>query len=370
MEYIYSFDELSIPFWVKVLFWGLYMIVFVYTVWKMFISASGNKRRVEVSKLFVLYFAAYAVFYCVNPDYFRYRDWVFEFDFDIWNKELLYIYLVLFCRHLPIHYPFELFRLIVWGGALLLVYFTSRLYRSLLTPELTLLLLFVLYSGTFSYARASLAMAVFFMGISLYLWTKNPFIKMSALGLAMSSIYFHHEMIIGVAVLPTIFIPFEKKQYKFLSVFLFVIVIIFINYINSNLDLMESLFESDEIAEKMEELNNQEQGAFRLSTFIKYANFFYPFFLITQFLHRQTFVPKPIAGIYRVTYALLMASAAFMIVSGLRSTYTYRVMYITMIPISIMITYYYNNGFLKKHQLAIIFLLAMLTNSSRLINAT
>jgi hypothetical protein len=42
------------------------------------------------------------------------------------------------------------------------------MYRGLLLPGLALLLLFVFYAGSFSYGRASLAMAVYFLGIALY----------------------------------------------------------------------------------------------------------------------------------------------------------------------------------------------------------
>ena len=87
MKDFYSFDELSIPLWIKALFWGLYMVIFVYTVWKTILAKHKDKQNMEVSKLFVLYFALYAVFYCVNPDYFSYRNWMSGLDITIWEKE-------------------------------------------------------------------------------------------------------------------------------------------------------------------------------------------------------------------------------------------------------------------------------------------
>lgn len=377
MKDFYSFDEYSIPLWVKALFWGLYMVVFVYAVWKTLLSAPKKtkvstirQRRVEASYLIILYFAAYAVFYCVNPDYFRYRDWLnFPFSMDF-HKEQVYAFLIMFCRSLPSEYPYEVFRLIVWGGGVLLVLYTSRMYRNLLMPGLNVLFLFVFYSGTFCYARASLAMTVYFMGISICLWGKNRWKQILGLGLAVCSYFFHHEMIIGIAALPALLLPFEKKKSICFSLILLAISITVLTYINSNLAIMESVFGNDELAEKMEEFSNQEQGVFRMSTFVKYADFFYPFFLITTIFYRYKKLPKPIAGIYRITFALLMATVAFMVVSGLRSTYTYRVMYITIIPMSILITYCYNQGLFKKYQFVIMLLLALLANSVRLINAS
>lgn len=369
MKDFYSFDELSIPLWIKALFWGLYMVVFVYALWKTQFAAPKNKHHVEVSSLIVLYFAAYAVFYCINPDYFRYRDWMdipYLMDF---HKEQVYGFLILFCRSLPFEYPFEVFRLIVWGGGVLLVLYTSKMYRNLLIPELTVLFLFVFYSGSFCYARASLAMAVFFIGVSIHLWGKNLLAKMLGIGLAIGSYFFHHEMIIGVATLPALLLPFDKKKSIYFSLILLVIITTVLTYINSNLALMESVFGDDELVEKMEEFSNQEQGVFRMSTSVKYLNIFYPFLLITNIFYRYRTLPDAIAGIYRITFALLMATVAFMVVSGLRSTYTYRVMYITIIPLSILITYCYKQGLFKKYQFVIMLLLALLTNSIRLINS-
>ena len=369
MKDFYSFDEYSIPLWIKALFWGLYMVVFVYAVWELLIKAARKKRKVEVNYLIVLYFAAYAVFYCVNPDYFRYRNWLnFPFLMDF-HKEQVYAFLIMFCRSLPFDYPFEVFRLIVWGGGVLLVLYTSRMYRSILMPGLTVLFLFAFFSGTFCYARASLAMAVFYMGVSLYLWGKNRWKQILGLGLAVYSYFFHHEMIIGIAALPCLWMSFEKKKMIKFSLIILVIIIVGLTYINSNLDLMENIFGADELVDKMEQLNEKEQRVFRLSTFISYLNVFFPFYLITKLFYRHKRLPKPIVGIYRITFGLLLATIAFFVVSGPRSVYTYRVLYITIIPMAIMMTYCYNQGYFKKHEFAIMLLLAVLTNSIRLINA-
>lgn len=378
MKDFYSFDEFSIPLSVKAIFWGIYMVVYIYAAWRTLRSISTNSQDVEVSKFFVLFFAAYAVFYCVNPDYFRYRewlkiplflDWSKEQIVKNWNKEIFYVHLIIFCKSLHLKYTFELFRLIVWGGGVLLVSLTSKMYRNLLMPGLAVMFLFVFFGNTFSYARASLAMAIFFSGISIYLCVENTFAKMLGIGMAVCSYFFHHELVIGVGILPCILLPFEKKKSIFLSIILFAIIIAGITYVNSNLALMESIFGNDDVAEKIEYYNDALQRAFRMSTLISYLNIFYPFFLMILFMYQQEDPPKAIVGLYRITFGLLMVSSAFMIVSGLRSVYTYRVLYISIIPMSIMMAYFYNQGFFKRYQFAIMLLLALLTNSIRLINA-
>ena len=368
MKNFYSFDEYSIPFEIKALFWGLYLVVFVYAAKKMLLSSKGNRRNSDITSLFFIYFVLFAIFYCVSPDYFRYREWIYGRDFDLWNKEKLYIYIVLFCRLLPFSYPFEMFRLIVWGGAILVAYQTFRWYRTRLLPGLTLLLLFVLHAGTFSYARASLAMAVYFLGVALYLLHKGKVLKILGVVMAVSSFYFHREMMIGVAALPCLFIPFDRKNFSFFSIFLLIAAVGAISFFSVNIGYLDSMFDNVDISEKMEELNEGEQRVFRLSTLVNYLRFFYPFYIVTLCLWKKK-ANMCVVGMYRVTYGILMASIAFMIVFGLRSVYSYRVLYISMIPLALLTSYCYCRGYLKKQQLAIILLLALLSNSVRLINA-
>lgn len=368
MQDFYSFDELSIPFWIKALFWSLYMVVFVYTVWKTLLVVPKNKRCVDVGKLFIFFFAAYAVFYCINPDYFSYRNWLYGFDFSFWAKEQFYVYVIFFCQSLPFDYPFEVFRLIVWGGAVFIAYYTFRMYRGLLLPGLILLLLFVFYANTFSYGRASLAMAVYFLGIAIYLNYKGLFLRSLGIIVAISSYFFHHEMLVGFALLPCLSIPFERKSMSFLSVFGLIVAIIALSYISSYMQYLDSFFDNDEFSSKFDNYTDKGQGVFRLSTLIKYLNFFYPFYLITKYFWKDK-TPHSVIGMYRVTYGILMVSVAFMVVLGARSVLSYRVLYISMIPLTLLIGYGYSNGHIKKMHFLIMMIIALLANSVRFINA-
>ena len=373
MKHFYNFDELTMPIWIKVVILGFYLVVFVYAVRKTIIAVPKSKRKVDASGLIVLYFTIYAMFYCVNPDYFSYRDWMNinmkELNMEFWTNEDIYAYIIMFCQSLNISYPYELFRLIVWGGGILLVMFTTKMYRSIQMPGLIIMFLFVLYSGTFSYGRVSLAMAVYFMGVSILMWGKSGLVKLLGVILALSSYFFHHQMVIGIGLLPGIILPFEKKKTIVFALLLLGMMMAVIYYINSNVSLMQSVLGADELAEKMETYNEREQGLFRVSTAVGYFNIFLPFVFVTFFFYQQKQLPKPIVGIYRITFILLMATVAFFVVSGSRSTYTYRVLYINIIPVSILVAYCFNQGYFKSLHLLIMLGLALLTNSMRLINS-
>ena len=369
MKDFYSFDEYSIPYWIRALYYSIYIAVYVYAVWKLFLSAPKFNKTSDVTRWFVLFFVLYAVFYCINTDYFRYRDWIYGRDFSLWNKEQFYVYVILLCRRIPFDYPFELFRLIVWGGTIVIAYYTFRIYRSLLLPGLALLLLFVFNAGTVSYARASLGMAVYFLGIALYLYNKDKMLLLRALGiaLAVSSYYLHREMIVAIGLLPILFIPLEKRRMVFPSVFGLVAAIVALSSLITNTEYFDSIFDNDDITSKVEEFSEQEQGAFRLSTLIGYVKYFYPFYVMTRIFWRKK-LPYMVAGMYRVTYGILMVSIAFMVVSGLRSVYTYRVMYISMIPMALLTAYCYCNGYFKKRDFVIMMLIALVASSVRFVN--
>ena len=372
MKQIYNFDDMSIPIWIRILYWVLYLIVFLYAIKKTVLVVPGDKRKVDADRWILLYFTLYAMFYCINTDYFSYRDWMNinfnERNLVYWGKEMFYAYVIMFCQSLGISYPFELFRLIVWGGALLLVFFTARLCRDFLAPHLVILFLFVFSCTTFSYARVSLGMAVFFMGIIVIMWGKKNSQKLLGIVLALCSYFFHHEMIIGIGLLPGIILPFEKKKTIVFALTLLGMMMAVIYYINSNVSLLETVFGADELAEKMNTYNERGQGVFRMSTALKYINIFLPFVFVTFFFYRQKQLPKPIVGIHRITFLLMLATVAFFVISGPRSTYTYRVLYISIIPVSILVTYCFNQGYFKNSHLFIMFGFALLTNCMGIIN--
>ena len=392
MRQVYSFDETNIPLWVYTLFWLLYVLGFMYSVQKIFfppnrvkfqISGSHSfysvrkifspknrvKSQLSGSYFFLLYFILFAIFYCVNPDYFRYRDWIYGRDFGFWAKENVYIAIIYLCRSLPVSYPYEVFRLIVWGGAILIAYLSSFLYGKQLKPLIVILFLFVLFCGGFCYARASLAMAIYFCGSSVLLNAKKK--KTIILGwvIAMSSFFFHHELLIGIVVLPCIFIPFEKRKAVVASFGIFALVIFAISFLFSNLDILTMLFGNEELSSQIEGFNEKEQRTFRLSTLVSYMTYLYPFYLFTEIPKKKKRFPDAIIGLYRLSFGIIMIAIAFMFLSGVRSVFTYRILYMSMIPISIMTAYFYNNKQLKKDQLIVMFILGLLTNSIRFINA-
>lgn len=368
MNYIYQFDEFSIPLWIHTLFWILYFIPFLLYFYKLVLNRKKEIHRTHTTVLFTLYFIVFVVFYCIGTDYFSYRNWVFNSDFTLWSKEMVYPLLIQFCKSLPTDYPYELFRLIVWGGAILIVSLSAWQYRQHFDHGLAIVFLFVFYCSSFCYARASLAMSVYFAGLSLFLNAQNKTIRTLAVILACTSYFFHHEMIVGICLLPFLFIPFEKKRVLFLSIFVILIALIVLSFSSFNMGYLNSVFDNDDISSQIEHFNDKEQRTFRMSTLVSYLTYFYPFYLITKLLFKKK-APYSVTRMYRIVYGIIMVSIAFMIVSGARSVFTYRVVFISMIPLTLLINYCYCIGYFNRKQLLIMMVLALLSNSVLYINA-
>lgn len=419
MNFVYNFNETSIPSRIKILFWVLYVVPFLfmwgkviynkkikipktiiayiyisfsalfvvvycihfdYLYWLLYIIpflflwGKSLYKKKEFPKaistyFFISFFALFAVFYCINSDYFAYRDWVSGRDFTFWAKEQIYVLIILLCKLLPTNYPYEAFRLIVWGGAVILVYFSARQYKEKLNSGAVVFFLFVLFSSTFCYARASLAMSVFFAGLSLFFYAQGRLQKMLSMTLAVSSFFFHYEMIVGIGLLPCLFIPFEKRKSRIFILVVFVIGLAVISYLLSNPQFVDILFGNDDMSDKIEDFNDKEGGSFRLSTFVNYFKYYLLLILFSIYLKKNNENEKFILGLYRITCGIMMVATIFAIVAGVRSTYTYRILYISMIPLSIMLSYFYFNGYVKKQHMILILIFAFLSNSVRFINS-
>ena len=211
-------------------------------------------------------------------------------------------------------------------------------------------------------------MAVYFLGIALYLNYKGIFLRSLGIIVAILSFFFHHEMLVGIALLPCLFVPFERKKMFYLFVLGLIVAIIALSYLSSYMQYLDFIFDNDDLSTKVEQFSEQGERTFRLSTLIKYLNFFYPFCLITKYFWKKK-IPHSFIGMYRVTYGLLITSVAFMIVLGLRSVFSYRVLYISMIPLTLLIAFGYRHRCFTQRQFLIMMILALLSNSIRFINA-
>ncbi|MBR1687163.1 MAG: EpsG family protein [Prevotella sp.] len=334
--------QIEIPLWIESIFFALYFIVFF-----LFVKGYNDriifrlKRRYTFS--FLVFFMTIAVFYCLDGDYFRYKMHV-ERASDVYRPdtiEFVYQRLAYYIRG-----NYNLFRLIVWGGAICLMAISTRLMR--INVLFMLMAIYIIYYEKVVYARATLAMSIYFCGICYLIYIiqkkKLRYIAFPII-IIFLSIFFHRSMVMLVLLTPSIFVPLEKKNTRFLLIILWGIIAIAL----TQMDVMSALMQNDEEYEtKYEKYSNHIKGGrwaidslkSVVSSLFSYSLFYIPFFYITRAVSshwRQ--IPISIRRLYRICFSVITVSTFFFFLYGRVTVYFYRTLFMTMIPISILLTY-------------------------------
>lgn len=334
----------NVPIWLKLIYLSFYALLSLFGLEKLSKpSTITNRDRYLLLSFFILF----CLFYCVAGDFFRYREWVYDkFNRDIWFKEQLYLNIITFVRSISIEFAYDLFRLIIWGGALIIFFFITNIDKK--TSYYSILFLFIIYCNVFSYGRQSLAMALYFGGLS-FISNRNYYIKVIGGIILICSVFFHMEMLIAVLLTPIIFISLEKKQ-SLIYVFAFLLItFIIISNAGSSLSFLDDMSVDDRTyTEKVDNFNEEiahgKWGVMSIGQYIGYLLFYVPFIAIFKKMfkfHNKIQFPPQIVYFYRLTFGLIMSSLMLAIVFGLGTVYCYRIMYMCMIPLSFLIAYFY-----------------------------
>ena len=276
---VFDFDQYNRPIWI----YNLYIAAFLLVTLRGLLYVHANRIYRDQSKqrefLFVAFFVVFAIFYCINSDYFRYRNFVqYVADGVIFYSETeeIYFHIAAFVKG-----NFELYRFIIWGGAIILTAFSCRLLK--VPVYLTLLFWFVLYFDKICYARASLSMAILLTGAALTIrGERKPMFFLLGICVAVTSVLFHRSMIIGIVGIPVLFMKFSRKYIYIYGVFMIVACLFFISFINSFPDLL-----TEEYSDKLDAYNSEIASGRWERQFLKkffdssfgYGFFYCPFFV-------------------------------------------------------------------------------------------
>lgn len=163
----------------------------------------NSKKTAFYSWILMLFFCIYAYW---DTDYFTFKQsfYISLKDF----RDPLYYYLSFISFN-----SYSIFRLLIWGTALFLVVRTIK--RLFLPQNLAAFIFSVFFLLTFSYARVSLGMAMYFYGASLLF---NPSLKYKHrdkfLGLlfVLGSILGHRSMALIILMTPFCYIKMSKLK--------------------------------------------------------------------------------------------------------------------------------------------------------------
>lgn len=334
-------QEGEVPLLYYYLYWLSIIIV-------LFIAMKSSKRPIQdqVGRwrtiLFFSFFVFFAITYMVGSDYFQYRYHVQNppIWFDSLNgQEKVYKYLYSFCYN-----RYDLFRLIVWGGAILLVTLTAK--RLDLSVYYVLLIWFFFFCDRICYARASLGMAVFFLGFSLLVSAKKDLLLIiSGFVLMGVSVLFHRSLYVLIALLPILFLKLTRKNIVFFSILLFIVFFIIARYIGLDTQNLESILDEgglDRLNTYSELIAAGEGSWTRLNllgiVYTLVSNFLFYYIMIIEakyYFSEESRGDSSFRSLFVFSYAIIILATVFLLLYGQNNPFFYRCLYMTHIPLSI-----------------------------------
>lgn len=335
---------------------ALYSIGVIYTVlnYKKWPYDESTKKSCVY---FFAFFWVFAVTYTIDADFFHYKEIVATTNEVLdYGLEQVYQHLILW-----LHNDYMAFRIVVWGVALFAYALTAKILN--IDVKVSLALLFVIFGNVFSYARATLAFAVYFLGLSLSIESKkkiNNRIAMLVIGLALmgASFFLHRSMIVLIALTPVGLIDMTKKKLYFTLVAT-PIIIYGIQYVLGDIIALAEM--DDVISRRLDLYNDYDSGQANwkgvIGSFTYYGTYAVSLFIVSRSLLnnlKHIFIPSSVMKFTTYVLALVYISMIMLIVMGGSDIYTHRYIKMTIVPISLLMTYCYTKGLISNKEMAFI----------------
>ena len=310
------------------------------------------KRNTQVRDVIKL-FIAFCVFAFWSSDYAAYK-WAFYQHNIEYYKESFYYYLSLISFN-----SYYLWRAFVWGCATILFYYSVKNFK--LNRAITFFVLSLFFLMTFSYARASLAMTVYLYGLSLLLnhnYSKATIAR--GVFFILLSPFFHRSYYVIVTITPFLFIKFNKKIIYYLiilSPLFFRGIQSLLNYfISSQIELSENM---DNLSDSVQSYGNREgiqekNWKFTMISMLHRTAYFVSYsFILYYSLKKSTnaLFDKRMKKILILTTFIIIIASSFLI-SGIQNYFHeivgYRFLYMTSLPIVVLLSYMYQQRIITK----------------------
>lgn len=338
----------------------------MYIVFFVVIQKRSNKGETVKTVLMLGFMTVFSLFYCINSDYFNYRMVV--------NNPIKYftegtIEVTTFAIASFVDGNYELFRLIIWGSAILFYFLASKFLK--LNSYVSLLLWFVFFNGIIFYARATLAMAIFFLGAAIIIrGKKNIFSFLLGLAIMVVSIFFHREMMVAVGLSPVMFIKISKKNYKKILLAVLILVIPATFIIINNPSLLNDITNNDTYADRFNSYQDEMaegtwggQNIFGyMIIIIRYIIYYFMIFTIAKvFLRKQDEQDEHFVmmrKMFQLASAIIVVASLFFIIFGF-GVFFYRIIFISAIPLSLVLSYLYTNRLISKQTMTTLVLYSL-----------
>lgn len=317
----------------------------------LFYSSYVNKALVKRAKMdYMLLLGALLLIIteCIGTDWFHYRDMVHEYDFSFHALnygEPVYKGIISLVGK---NYLF--FRIVVWGGAFLLSIFAFKRFE--INVNTAVFFLIAVFLIKFNYARATLGMSSYFLGLS-YLIKPSKQLRFLSILLAIALFWgayeFHYSMLILIVLTPIVLIPLNKPYVVVGSLLLLPIFASFAN----DLLFMTDILENEYILNKTEGYLEKEGTVANfyglIEIFINYGLFIVLFLVDTIVIYQNRVkIQMPILKLYRVLAGTVIAALSFLLTNLESNVFAYRILFMSFIPSTIITVYLFEHHLLRK----------------------
>lgn len=324
--------------------YGLFIAVF----YKRYVSYAHSQSTKTNLWLF-LFSLVLLISACIDTDWFHYQDMVKSYDLTIgaYNYgEPIYGEIVRIVNR-----NYLCFRLVVWGLAFVLTCIAFRRFE--VNINIAVFYLTAVFLITFNYARATLGMASFFVGLSYLLKPcKGGFlVRLALIAFFFWAAYeFHHSMLVLLFLAPVVVIlPLDKPYILLIVLFALPFLASLIGDSFFLVDQLENEYLSDKFNRNLEREGIQANIFGIIQSIINYGVFVIPLFFDTIALSRnRRLVSATILKLYRVTISLVIFALSFLFLRLNSALFIYRILYMSFIPLTIISVYLYEQQFMNR----------------------
>lgn len=346
----------------------LYYVLFFKLHYKYYVATEGYSFGVSDQKVHRKLFWISFVFvmtHWISGDFFHYLERTRTFGpATYFSQEEVYNYLMGICGN-----SYLIFRFIVWGGAFILYYWTLRRFK--VNTQLALFVFFVMYMYLFAYARASLAMAIYFFGLS-FLCVPTHRLKyigyLFGLSLIIISYQFHHSISAAIAMTILVFIPVNRCSITLFFVASPFLISLLTSYFQLAVDDQLGI-DDDVINRKLQGYTSKDVEADSLRglimAYLQYATIYIPFaILMWKVVYKKNNnIETGIQNLIKVLMGIVFLATGFLFLQLDYNAFFYRTLYMSIIPMSIIIAYMRENQLVSTNQYKLIIWVGFITLS-------
>lgn len=296
-----------------------------------------NDRRIKLYWYIIFMPVLYAMTNFVDTDFFHYYRFVSDLSHGVKDNTIEPVYHEI--ANLTF-YNYLLFRFFIWGFAFVLVF--QECLRLRLKTDFVFYTLFVLYINLFTYARASLGMAVAFFGITLILTSRNRLsVKLGGILILCSSVFFHSSMVFIIVC--SLFAYLLKWSKRWIIFYLIAIpcLTVGLGKIMSymlNLEGIEGLMFSKLLYYSELENINERTLIGEIHNTLEISSFVVPLIIIARQVYFKS-IHSDISSIrselylFKIAFVIVAISIAFLFIGLRTEVFSYRIRYMAIIPI-------------------------------------